>query len=389
MGSAGVIHEARLHPAQPLELADDDVAVFVLNVGDADSIVVRLPVLNGVHAFGVVDCGDAAKTMGLINALNGDTVDPLIRFVVATHPHSDHIRGLRQVVRSFPDVGEFWDSGFRFTSLTYRRLIEEVEDQAGWNGLRFLRPTSGFEFFYGLVRFTVLSPSIYLRNRYDTYGVDVNNASIVIRVSYPVQPPSTDYPEKAPASGNASATLPSRPRTAILGGDAQTDAWGHVLAEFPHLLRDDQNWARQIGARTGEQPLACDFFKVSHHASKRGVNLELLERFGDNTGKGPTRGPGILAVSCSTDRPGGFGFPHLVTQELMREVRHPTAQSGDTHDPDDELGIHYTSQVIDGAGGEPAGSIAFVMSADRSLQLYRLCDAEAAPVDLSRARPVK
>lgn len=387
MGSAGVIREARLHAQQPLQLADDDVGIFVLNVGDGDSIVVRLPVTDGDHAFGVIDCADADKTVDLIRALSGP-IDPLIRFVVATHPHSDHIRGLRQVIKSFPDVGEFWDSGFRFTSLMYRRLIQEVESQADWNGLRFLRPTSGFEFYYGLVRCTVLSPSIYLRNRYDTYGVDANNASIVIRLSYPVQPPSSDYPDKPPST-TTPAEPTGRPRTAILGGDAQTDAWGHVLAEFPHLLADDKNWARQIGARTGDQPLACDFFKVSHHASKRGINLELLERFGDATGKGPSVGPKVLAVSCSSERPGGFGFPHTVTQELMREVRDPTAQSGKDHDPDDEIGIHYTSQTIESTSGEPAGSLAFVMSADRSTRLYRLCDAEAAVVDLSRARQVK
>lgn len=116
MGRAGVITEARLHSPQLLQLADDDDAIFVLNVGDGDSIVVRLPVTDGVHAFGIIDCADATKTIELIKVLNGP-IDPLIRFVVATHPHSDHIRGLRHVIKSFPDVGEFWDSGFRFTSL--------------------------------------------------------------------------------------------------------------------------------------------------------------------------------------------------------------------------------------------------------------------------------
>jgi hypothetical protein len=95
-----------------------------------------------------------------------------------------------------------------------------------------------------------------------------------------------------------------------------------------------------------------------------------------------------LAVSCSSERPGGFGFPHALTQELMREVRNPIAQSGGLHKPDDEIGIHYTSQTID-PSGYPAGSMAFVMSADRSTRLYRFCDDENATVDLAHARRVK
>jgi hypothetical protein len=39
--------------------------------------------------------------------------------------------------------------------------------------------------FIGNTEVTVLTPSIALRNRYDTYGIDVNNASISLRVATP------------------------------------------------------------------------------------------------------------------------------------------------------------------------------------------------------------
>lgn len=380
MGDAGRVAESELRPAAPLTLAESDLALFVLNVGDGDSLVVRFPVeppLGSPPTYGVIDSFSGQKSIALIETLG---VGP-IRMMCATHPHFDHIRGLRQVLTRFRgSVVEFWDSGFRYTSTTYRSLLEEVVAQA--QTLRFIRPTSGFEFIHARAQVTVLSPSIALRNRYDTYGVDVNNASIVVRIRYPVRPPSMDYP----TANSSPSTVTTSSRTMILGGDAQTDAWGQVIQEFPHLDRDPKNWVRQIGGGTGAQPLACDLFKVSHHASKRGINLELLERLGDRSGgAGPSKGPRWLISSCSTGAGSGYGFPHLVTQELMREVRDPKAQLGGVHKGDDELGIHYTSQVL-AASGEPAGSIAYVARADGSDDVYRLCDDVEEPVDLARAR---
>jgi hypothetical protein len=172
-----------------------------------------------------------------------------------------------------------------------------------------------------------------------------------------------------------------------LGGDAQTDAWSSVLGEFPHLDPDERYWARAIGARGGQHPLHADFFKVSHHSSTRGINLELLERLGDRGGGGPSSGPAVMAVSCASGRDSHHGFPHTVCQGLLREVRDPRAKSGGDHDPDDDLGIHYTSQLTD--DGAPAGSIAFVVAASGRTRLFRLGDRDDEQVDLAQAQQVR
>lgn len=381
MGSAGTIDAALLDPAAPLVLTPSDFALFVLSVGDGDSLILRFPDDGEGPSFAVVDCFDAPKTIALLQELGATR----LRFVCASHPHFDHIRGLRDVVRAFAgQVGEFWDSGFRFTSATYEALIEEVERQR----IRFIRPTSGYEVYVGLVRITVLSPSIALRNRYDTYGVDVNNASIVLRVSYPERAPSTDYPR--PSGVAARLALPRLPtRTVILGGDAQTDAWGRVLDEFPHSAPEKTNWSQAISARTGRQPLGCDLFKVSHHGSKRGINFELLERLGDKTGSAISDGPDVLVVSSATDAESDYGFPHLLTQEILREVREPMAAKipPGQRKSDGHLGIHNTAQTIV-AGGAMAGSIGFTAAADGRRALYRFADNRLDRVDLSVARKV-
>lgn len=386
MGDAGSLRPGRLAPPQLLALADSDLAVFVLNVGDGDAIVIRFPRQDGrPPSFAVVDSFDGAKSVALIEAL-AEPEPAHLRLVCATHPHWDHISGLRRILNHFSGaVDEFWDSGFRFTSATYRDLMESVVDHSKRSGLRLLRPTSGFETFHAGAALTVLSPSIALRNRFDTHGVDINNASIVLRIAYPVPEPSLDYPgrdSEVPSRDEA-----DRRRTVILGGDAQTDAWSSVLGEFPHLDPDERSWARAIGARGGQHPLHAHFFKVSHHSSKRGINLELLERFGDRASGGPSSGPALMAISCASGRDSHHGFPHRVCQGLLREVRNPKAKSGGDHDPDDDLGIHYTSHLT--AEGKPAGSIAYVIRASGSARLYRFGDADDETVDLNNAQQVR
>jgi len=384
MGSAGTIASELLGPPLPFDPSAGSLAsaliVYILNVGDGDAIVVQFPESDGKREYAVVDAFDGDKTVGLLRSLGAER----LRFVCATHPHLDHIRGIPAVLDHFAATGglngQFWDSGFRFTSLTYRRIIERV---AGEPLMGFVRPTAGYETHIAGAGVTVLSPSIHLRNRYDTHGIDVNNASVIMRLDYPARSFVDDTLARA---GDVPAAEPAT-RSVILGGDAQTDAWSKVLDEFPHFNRDPKNFGQQISARTRRQPLACDVFKVSHHASKHGVNLELIERMGDTSGSGLSKGPRFLVSSCADGPRSGHGFPHGVVQEILREVRAPTASSGATRPADAALGIHYTSQMID--NGAPAGSVAVVLHESGALpHLYRFGDDEGEPVNLEGARRV-
>lgn len=392
MGSAGTV--SRLGPTAELVRAPGDLVVYILNVGDGDAIVIEFPAdASGNRVHAVVDAYMGAKVRDFLVT---ELAATRLRFVCATHPHWDHIRGLPDILTAFAGrIDAFWDSGFRYASTSYRTIIEEVARQGAGGQLAFIRPTSGFEIEVSGVRVTVLSPSIALRNRYDTYGVDVNNASVVIRLEYPVTPGPLAYPKTDEDQDPVPEAIPAtRTRSMILGGDAQTDAWSRVVEEFPHLVADDRNWARQIGARTGRQPLACDAFKVSHHASKNGVNLELVERMGDSpSGSGFANGPTWLLTSCATDGDSVHGFPHDVTQEVIREVREPLAKKRRNrpllaHASDETLGILYTSSTV--AGTDPpstAGSIAVVFDgAGNAPVVHRLMDRTTAVPRLADAR---
>jgi len=374
-----------LDPAGELKLEDDDLAIFVLNVGDGDSIVIRFPKDGSPDPlYAVIDSKNRDdKVIDLLTDLGIGSQK--LAFVCATHPHKDHIFGLEKVVRKF-GAEEFWDSGFRYTAKYYSDLIKAVTELK----IPFIRPTAGYETYIRGAHLTVLSPSMALRNRYDTYGIDPNNASIVIKLEYPSPTAVSDFPDDP-------KNLPGknkRGKIIILGGDAQTDAWAQVMSDFPHLEKDDTNWAQQIQVRQGNQPLFCDVFKVSHHASKHGVNLELLERLGQSGSIGITKGPDFLVASCDGDATKGYLFPHMVTQEIMREAREPLSSDPTLKRSSDHmLGIHYTSQQLRDLSNQalsPAGSVVVVFSGDNSKpKIYRLGDKITDKVDLiNKARRV-
>jgi len=109
--------------------------------------------------------------------------------------------------------------------------------------------------------------------------------------------------------------------------------------------------------------LSARVLKISHHASKQGVNLELVSRVGAR----------IMLVSCRADEPSHY-FPHDITQEILREARTPLAGGHHTQrDPDCDLGLFYTCDRLDNESSQPLGSIALQLSPHGS-QLWRFGD---------------
>ena len=338
------------------------LALFVLNVGDGDAQVVLLPVdpVAGHRRVMVVDAA-TVKPLTLIAALTqvgllpgGDAVD--VALVVATHPHQDHIGGMAEVLGGLGErVAEFWDPGYFHPVGAFHRMMAQVERRTG---LLYSQPASGLNRWIGRTGVTVLSPSIHLRNRFDTYGVDINDASISLRVQHPAARVVT-----RDEVGNV-VDPDTRSVSLVLGGDAQTLSWSYVLTDFPFLVKSNSASAAAIAAATGDRDLLkAHVFKVSHHASKRGVNLELMERIA----------PVLTVVSCAADSP-RYHFPHDLAQEILREARDPRAGSGGSprQAPDWALRIHYTADRD--TDNTVLGSVVTVLEERRDPQVWRLGD---------------
>jgi hypothetical protein len=380
---------AGFHEDEPQWLAHlgkEELVYFLLNVGDADAQVLLLPEVDepghpqdGRRQAIVVDAALRGKVPSLLTALAEKGLLPKdpsappesvklgadsIALVAASHPHQDHIGALDEVLRTFDGaVTEFWDSGYFHTLPAYHRLMKQVENQTD---LVYSQPTSGLRRWIGNVMVTVLAPSVQLRNRYDTYGVDVNDASLTLKLEWPAARVVKDETGRRVASPKTTSL--------VLGADAQTLSWSYVLADFPYLAASSSEAAKAIKAATGSDPLAADVFKISHHGSKHGVNLELVERIG----------PSFTLIS-SVGTGGSYGFPHSVAQELIREALNPSTVSGKPHPVDYELRIFYTADREEGTPPQALGSMALV-GGEGTPRLYRFGDTPTQAVELGGAR---
>lgn len=345
------------------ELQDrpEALALFVLNVGDGDAQVVLLPTDPVArHRRAIIVDAATAKPLTLIELLTAEGLLPGgeqadVALVVATHPHQDHIGGMAKVLAGLGDrVAEFWDPGYFHPIGAFHRMMAQVEQRTG---LLYCHPASGLSRWIGRTGISVLSPSIHLRNRFDTYGVQINDSSISLRLEHPAARVVTRDQE-----GNVVATN-AAPASLILGGDAQTLSWSYVLTDFPYLLKANSASAAAIAAATGNVDLLqAQVLKVSHHASKHGVNLELIERIN----------PRVAVVSCAADSP-RYHFPHDLAREILREARDPLAGSGQPRTKQDwQHGLHYTADR-DGAH-RPLGSVVTVLEERRDPQVWRLSD---------------
>lgn len=259
----------------PRQINNNDLVFHFLNVGFGDNIVIELPVdRSGIRKFGLVDCCNATKTQAYLELLHNDAgqAPSRLAFICATHPHSDHIRGIRHFVNhNIYKPLEFWESGFRHKSNTYARILTDVSK----SNIKLLRVSSGMEWYFENVQITALAPSISLRNRYDTYGVDMNNASVVLRFEHMLDNAVLKKSEEYRGTRSVEKERQAGKSVVILAGDAEFDSWAYIVQEYPKLERS-----------SGHKPLvkkminnlSCSVIKVSHHGSMHSMPLDVYEK---------------------------------------------------------------------------------------------------------------
>ncbi|WP_455594363.1 ComEC/Rec2 family competence protein [Cloacibacillus porcorum] len=143
---------------------------YAVDVGQGDCSLFVLP--NGQNI--VIDAGpekNAKQTVRYLKSCGVKRVDLL----VATHPHEDHIGGMKELLSAFP-VGKVWDSGYNHGSRVQRDFYRAVKE----GKIAFGRPKRGFSENFGDVRVDVLGPAKLLKNT----DSDANNNGLVLLVTY-------------------------------------------------------------------------------------------------------------------------------------------------------------------------------------------------------------
>jgi beta-lactamase superfamily II metal-dependent hydrolase len=215
---------AALTPAAPTRasalapLAENEVRVHFIDLDQADGILIQ----SGKNAV-LIDGGEHKTRDTLVNYLRGAGVAAL-DYVVATHPHSDHIGGLAEVIRQF-DVKNVVMPEATNNTATFEGLLDEIEKKK----LSITVPSAGDKITAGTIELTVLAPS-------KDFG-DLNNASIVLKMEH---------------GGTAF----------LFTGDAETPSEKEMLASGRNL-RADVLKAGHHGSRTSTSPEFLDAVRPS------------------------------------------------------------------------------------------------------------------------------
>ena len=150
-----------------LPAASGNLTIHFLDVGQGDSILLE----HGADSM-LIDSGEIGKGDDVATYVKSEGIMSL-DYVVATHPHSDHIGGMSVILNDFP-IGHFVDSGYAYTSKTYENVLTTIDQK----GIPFVTPKRGDKIdFSSGIDVQVLNPG----NSYFTD--DVNQNSVVLKIT--------------------------------------------------------------------------------------------------------------------------------------------------------------------------------------------------------------
>lgn len=153
--------------SDPEPAKDGELAVHYLDVGQGDSIFIELP--DGKCMLidaSIAEYGD--RIVDAIRALSYDCID----YVVATHPHADHIGGMEQVLKSF-EIGCIYLPDVSADTATYVGMVETILER----DIPAEVAETGVTLLSGDVQARFLAPSIIDRD-------DQNRNSAVLLLTY-------------------------------------------------------------------------------------------------------------------------------------------------------------------------------------------------------------
>ena len=213
--------------SQP-SLGSAEASLHFIDVGQGDSTLV----LSDGHAC-LVDAGEVDQGQTVVNYLRAMGVDKL-DYLVMTHPHSDHIGGMQEVLEQL-EVDTVLLPDFTLAPVPTTKVFERTLNAIGQNGAEAVTAEAGQIYSLGQGEFKVLGAGIETE--------DYNNLSLVLRFDLP------------------GVSL-------VCSGDAEEEA--------ERALLDEGAW------------LGADVFQAGHHGSSTSNSLEFVQAIA----------PQYMVVSC-------------------------------------------------------------------------------------------
>ncbi len=229
--------------------------VYALDVGQGESMLIVTPGGKTV----LIDAGNPQSGDTVVAALRKHKVSG-IDLAVATHPHADHIGGMRSVIESF-SIRNFLDSGRDFSSAEYERLLKAIKSKR----ISFINAKSGMTFDLDsgikLEAFFPKGDNQWI-TRVRSGGSLENANSVVLRLTY---------------------------------------------GSFSMLFTCDAEFETEAAMLKSGFPLNAQVIKIGHHGSRYATSGKFLDAVG----------PQMAIISCGMDN--RYGHPSQSTLDRLKK----------------------------------------------------------------------
>ena len=147
---------------------NDLLKVHYLDVGQGDSIFIELP----NNETMLIDAAESYQSENIINYLKNLNYQK-IDYVIGTHPHTDHIGGLKNIINTF-EIGKIYMPKVVSTTKTYESLLMAIKDK----NLKI----NNAKAVTSIIDTDALKINILAPNN-STY-TELNNYSVVTKITY-------------------------------------------------------------------------------------------------------------------------------------------------------------------------------------------------------------
>lgn len=152
--------------SQQTAVTGDKIFVHYMDVGQGDGIFITSGDVNML-----IDCGEKSESAKVIKYLNDCGVERL-DYVIGTHPHSDHMGGMSEIIKAF-DIGEVIIPKLHSSDTPNTVYYEKFLDAVAEKNIRLVTAELGRNINIGSAVGTIIAPHSPDYGNLNNYSVGI------------------------------------------------------------------------------------------------------------------------------------------------------------------------------------------------------------------------
>lgn len=257
----------------------DSVKIYFLNVGQGDSEMIE----KGDYQI-LIDGGPDDSVLTEIGKIMPLT-DRKIDVIVLTHPDSDHLTGIREILKRY-QVGKIYFNNVNGDTNGYVEFKNKINPPAGGEKIEAVVPEVGENFApFDNGKLTFLWPGKFYDGK-DAPGGNTNNSSEVVKFCY-------------------------FSNCALFTGDIQTDEQSKMFDYYSskpsEASAEKPDSSLPPPAESNNNIFNVELLKIPHHGSINGTDQNLLDMVK----------PRFAIIEVGADNK--YGHPHTANLNLLQK----------------------------------------------------------------------